>query len=58
MAHPTTHADGALTNVPAGHVEAVYAQEDAPAVLNAPAGHGVGSQEERGQKEPAGHSTA
>ena len=53
MAHPTTHADGALANVPTGHVEAVYAQEDAPAVLNAPAGQDA--HEEFTPNVPAAH---
>ena len=55
--HPTTHADGALANVLAGHVEAVYAQEDAPAVLNAPARHAA---QDAGAAAyvPAGHVEA
>ena len=40
---------GALAYVPAGQVVAVYAQEGAPAGLNAPAGQGMASTVERGQ---------
>jgi hypothetical protein len=53
-------AAGALAYVPTGHVDAVYAQEAAPASLNAPAAHGRHVSEElapkEGEKVPAGHS--
>ena len=39
---PGTQEAGALATVPAGHVEAVYAQEAAPALLYEPMGQAVG----------------
>jgi hypothetical protein len=41
--------EGAAAYVPMGHVEAVYAQEAAPAALYAPAAQGTGLVEVKGQ---------
>jgi hypothetical protein len=42
-------AAGALAYVPTGHVDAVYAQEVAPAGLKEPAGHAMAFTVESGQ---------